>query len=179
MAVEQVKLHTHKHRNSHAHRQLPNFCLAEILTWRLPMAKQCRRITYGVSAKQINWRMIWSIWFTADKWQYLWLWGNWSDINQQAVKYESFKRVLNCFSVLKPVRNWLSPLQAAWETLPGKDSIRAVMQIVLWAFKGNRSQSGEGVQICWLLFWSGQAFYLVFILKKCCCHFCESSIMWW
>lgn len=38
------------------------------------------------------------------------------------------------------------------------NSIRAVMQIVLWAFKGNRSQSGDCVRICWLLFWRVQAF---------------------
>lgn len=77
--------------------------------------------------RQMTWQMIWSIWFTTDKWQYLQLWGNWSDINQQTVKYESSTRVLNCVSVLKPVRNWSFPLHAAWETLPGRDSIRAVM----------------------------------------------------
>lgn len=77
--------------------------------------------------RQMTWQMIWSIWFTTDKWQYLQLWGNWSDINQQTVKYESSTRVLNCVSVLKPVRNWSFPLHAAWETLRGRDSIRAVM----------------------------------------------------
>lgn len=86
--------------------------------------------------------------YTAHKWQYLRLRGEWSDINQQTVKCEHFTRVLNCVSVLEPVRNWLSPLEAAWETLPGKDSIRAVMQILLWAFKGNRSQSRRCVCVC-------------------------------
>lgn len=110
--------------------------------------------------RQMTWQMIWSIWFTTDKWQYLQLWGNWSDINQHTVKYESSTRVLNCVSVLKPVRNWSFPLHAAWETLRGRDSIRAVMLRVLWAFKGNRSQSGDCVQICWLLFWRGKLFIL-------------------
>lgn len=111
----------------------------------------------------MNWQTIWSIYFTADKWQYLRLCGNWSDINQQTVKYESFTMVLNCVFVLAPARKWSSPLQAVWETQPGRDSIRAAMQIVLWAFKGNGSQSGDCVQICWLLFWRGQAFFFFFL----------------
>lgn len=149
MAVERGNLHTPAHNQSET---TSSFLPSRKLTWQLPMA-QHRKMMFSVSAKQMNWQTIWSLWFTADKLQYLRLWSNWSDINQQTVKYESFTRELNCVSVLKPVRSWSSPLQAVWETLPGRDSIRAVMQIVLWAFKGNRSQSGDCVRICWLLFW--------------------------
>ncbi len=81
---------------------------------------------------------------------------------------------LNWVFVLKPVRKWSSPLQAVWETQPGRDSIRAATQNVLWAFKGNRSQSGDCVQICWLLLWRGKAFYFVFTLKGGLL----SSMMW-
>ena len=136
--------------------------MAGELTWQVLLYGR-RMQRNHMSAEQMNWQTIWSIYFTADKWQYLRLCGNWSDINQQTVKNESFTMVLNCVFVLAPARKWSSLLQAVWETEPGRDSIRAAMQIVLWAFKGNGSQSGDCVQICWLLFWRGQAFFFLIL----------------
>lgn len=54
---------------------------------------------------------------------------------------------LNCVFVPEPARKWSSPLQAVWGTRPGRDSIKAATHMALRAFKGNRSQSGDCVQM--------------------------------
>lgn len=72
--------------------------------------------------------------------------------------WKLYKGVKLCFCVEASEKLIVSTAGCLRNTARKKDSIRAVMQIVLWAFKGNRSQSGDCVQICWLLFWRGQAF---------------------